>query len=98
TAALPAKCPPIGEWIGARVSVESWRPPQPVPAHARERVLDQVEAYLRECGPQEIVALTQALVAFPTVSAKEPTTGPAFSNMASFLDRWSADAGLTFAR
>ena len=56
---------------------------------------DLARAWLSECGRAEAVALTKALVAFPTVSAEEPAAdGPAFVAMRGFLEGWAKEAGL----
>jgi dipeptidase D len=70
---------------GARAEV----PAGDLPAAARQ--------YLTVCGLAEATALTQALVAFPTVrEAEAPSTGPAFVGMAKFLEAWAKESGLGF--
>lgn len=52
-------------------------------------------AWLNECGRAEAVALTKALVAFPTISAEQTAAdGPAFAAMRGFLEGWANEAGL----
>lgn len=53
-------------------------------------------AYIQACGRAEVVELTRALVAFPTVRAEEKTFPQAADEMAKYLQGVAADLGGTF--
>ena len=58
---------------------------------------EAAQRFLATCGLEEAKALTRALVAFPTVSAREaPADGPAFAAMAAHLGAWAAARGFQF--
>lgn len=71
-------------------------------AESFERTADEppeetVRRYLEQCGLEETVALTEALVRFPTVRAEQDAAdGPAFTGMATYLKQWAEARGLAF--
>lgn len=81
-----------------RAAIERWAPPARVPEDDRPVIEQLARAYVAECGVDQVVELTRALVAFPTVSAEAaPPDHPAFGAMAEFLMQWSEAAGLEFS-
>ncbi len=81
-----------------RAALERWDPAQPISDEDRPFVHDAARAYLRACGLAEVVAVTRALVAFPTVSEEAPAPDhPAFAAMAEYLQDFGRQHGLGFS-
>lgn len=59
---------------------------------------ERLDAYLAACGRDEVVRLTQQLVAFKTVSAERPKTDGEFAAMGRFLDGWARSHGMSFRK
>lgn len=87
-----------------RLVLERWQPPgagplgAPIAEEDRPFIHDAARQYLRACGLAEAVALTRALVAFPTVSEEAPAPDhPAFGAMAQYLQAFARETGLGFS-
>lgn len=68
----------------------------PTAFDAKDGALPAARRFIEACGVTNTSSLTGTLVAFPTVRAKEDKTGPSFSAMRRYLERWSAQRGFEF--
>ncbi|MCB9651937.1 MAG: M20/M25/M40 family metallo-hydrolase, partial [Deltaproteobacteria bacterium] len=90
----PPPPPPAAEVIPANpCALSAFLPASDAPVEVRA---DGARRFLARCGLAEAEALTAELVAFPTVSAREPRDGPAFNAMAEHLKTWSEARGFRF--
>jgi dipeptidase D len=91
--APPPPAPPPPAPPADPCAVSTFAPPAGAPVAARAAA---AQRFLETCGLAEAKALTAELVAFPTVSAREPADGPAFQAMAAHLKAWSEARGFGF--
>jgi predicted dipeptidase len=81
-----------------RGALRRWDPPRAVPSSDRRVIEALARRWLAACGRAEVVALTRALVAFPTVSAEgAPPEHPAFVAMARHLEAFADENDLEFS-
>lgn len=83
---------------GERNAVQRWMPPQPVRSSEQATIAKLAARYMEQCGADEVVALTGALVGFGTVNTA--VTGKQtkeFHDAAEYLRHWSVNANLLFS-